>query len=455
MSRAVVARVVGGGGAARAVVRALAVAGAAEVVVVNRSAEAAAVAAELAPGRGRVGAGRRPAGVRHRRQRHAPRDGRAARRRAARAAGLLHPGQIVVDLVYNPLETPVAGGGAGARHRGPQRAQHARVPGGAGVWPLDRRGGAGRRHAPSGARGGVTGKFPGGSLNFVGEMPTKDSSQDRSPEAKTVALQGTLDTFALPDVLRLLATTRKTGRLRVNGDRGSGSLWVEEGQLAASELIVPGATDDSLINTLFHLLRFKRGSFIFESGAMAPAGMVPNEIEPMLDEAETMLVEWRSIEAVVPSVDAWLTLRPELAGSMVKIDNERWRIIAAIGGGRSVGGVGEALGLDELPALRGVKEIVELGLVSVGTRAPSDSRNRSRRRRLDEALASPVAEALPPIGEPVEIRSQWDVPREIERAVHRSTGLPGLGRTDHRVGRARRPDTPISRTTWPDRARPR
>ena len=149
-----------------------------------------------------------------------------------------------------------------------------------------------------------------------------------------MALQGTLDTFALPDVLRLLATTRKTGRLRVNGDRGSSSLWVEEGQLAASELIVPGATDDSLINTLFHLLRFKRGSFIFETGAMAPAGVIPSEIEPMLDEAETMLIEWRSIEAVVPSVDAWLTLRPELAGSMVKIDNERWRIIAAIGGGR-------------------------------------------------------------------------------------------------------------------------
>jgi hypothetical protein len=49
---------------------------------------------------------------------------------------------------------------------------------------------------------------------------------------------------------------------------------------------------------------------------------------------------------------------------MVKIDNERWRIIAAIGGGRSVGGVGEALGLDEVAALRGVKEIVELGLVA-------------------------------------------------------------------------------------------
>jgi hypothetical protein len=231
-----------------------------------------------------------------------------------------------------------------------------------------------------------------------------------------------LDTFALPDVLRLLATTRKTGRLRVNGDRGSGSLWVEEGQLAASELIVPGATDDSLINTLFHLLRFKRGSFTFDAGAMAPAGATPNEIEPLLDEAETMLVEWRSIEAVVPSVDAWLTLKPELSGSMVKIDNERWRLIAAIGGGRTVGGVGEALGLDELPTLRGVKEIVELGLVAVGERAPVDASPGSSLAPIaDDAATSTSSSgmiAVTPVGDP-DSRSQWDMPRE-------SNGQAGL-----------------------------
>ena len=235
-------------------------------------------------------------------------------------------------------------------------------------------------------------------------------SQDRMLEVEAVALQGTLDTFALPDVLRLLATTRKTGRLRVNGDRGSGSLWVEEGQLAASELIVPGATDDSLINTLFHLLRFKRGSFTFDAGAMSPAGASANEIEPLLDEAETMLVEWRSIEAVVPSVDVWLTLKPELSGSMVKIDNDRWRIIAAIGGGRTVGGVGEALGLDELPTLRGVKEIVELGLVAVGDRAPLGSA--ADRGSAVDGPDTQVDDTTPPIGELVETNSSWDAPRE-------------------------------------------
>jgi shikimate dehydrogenase len=107
--------VVGGGGAARAVVRALAGAGATEVIVVNRSAAAAAVAADLAGSNGRVGVvddlshcdivvNATPLGM--------------AGPVAASVpvpVHLLQPGQILVDLVYNPLETPWL---AAARARG-------------------------------------------------------------------------------------------------------------------------------------------------------------------------------------------------------------------------------------------------------------------------------------------------------------------------------------------------
>jgi shikimate dehydrogenase len=100
--------VVGAGGAARAVVRSFAGAGAADVLVLNRTAARAAAAAELAGPAGRVGlpmdvlsadlvvnatsvgmAGTRMAG-------HVPLD-----------PALLGPGHVVVDLVYEPAETPL------------------------------------------------------------------------------------------------------------------------------------------------------------------------------------------------------------------------------------------------------------------------------------------------------------------------------------------------------------
>ncbi|MGH2685947.1 MAG: DUF4388 domain-containing protein, partial [Actinomycetota bacterium] len=49
-----------------------------------------------------------------------------------------------------------------------------------------------------------------------------------------MALQGTLDTFALPDVLRLLASTAKSGCLRVRGSRGEGEIWFESGAVVAA-----------------------------------------------------------------------------------------------------------------------------------------------------------------------------------------------------------------------------
>jgi shikimate dehydrogenase len=100
--------VVGAGGAARAVIAALADAGAAQVVVVNRTADRAAAAAALAGPAGRTGAvedvagcdlvvNATPAGMGD--VADGPSDWPVDPDR-------LEPGQLVVDLVYHPPETP-------------------------------------------------------------------------------------------------------------------------------------------------------------------------------------------------------------------------------------------------------------------------------------------------------------------------------------------------------------
>lgn len=178
-----------------------------------------------------------------------------------------------------------------------------------------------------------------------------------------MALSGTLDTFALPDVLRLLSTTSKTGRLRVTGDRGSGSVWVDDGDVVAAELASAMSQDPSSAEVVFGLLRFAAGSFTFEADATAPNAAAGSAMEPILGAAENMLVEWRAIEEVIPSLDIWVGLKPELDGPDVMVDSARWRGIAAIGSGAQVGAVAEALALNEIDSCRLVKELLELKLV--------------------------------------------------------------------------------------------
>jgi hypothetical protein len=181
-----------------------------------------------------------------------------------------------------------------------------------------------------------------------------------------VALQGTLDTFALPDVLRLLASTKKTGRLVIAGNRGTGSVWVDAGSVVGSE--ATGTIPDAgAVDVLFELLRYAEGSFTFEAGTTIAEPAPSRAVEPLLVDAERQLTEWHQIEAVVPSMDAWVSLVEEIDGEEILIPAERWKTIAVVGSGRSVSGVGHTLELGELDVCRQVKDLVELGLVKVST----------------------------------------------------------------------------------------
>lgn len=105
--------VAGAGGAARAVVLALAEAGAAEVVVVGRTPARVAAAAALAGAAGRPGVPEAAAGADL--VVNATPLGMGGDPGTAVDAALLGPGQLVVDLVYHPLVTPLV---AAARERG-------------------------------------------------------------------------------------------------------------------------------------------------------------------------------------------------------------------------------------------------------------------------------------------------------------------------------------------------
>lgn len=110
--------VLGAGGAARSVVRALGRAGALDVAVVNRSADRAAVAAELAGPNGRVGAIEDVAAAAL--VINATSVGMGAAGPAGPSPvpdGHLRAGQVVVDLVYTPLETPLLAQAAAAGAR--------------------------------------------------------------------------------------------------------------------------------------------------------------------------------------------------------------------------------------------------------------------------------------------------------------------------------------------------
>jgi hypothetical protein len=180
-----------------------------------------------------------------------------------------------------------------------------------------------------------------------------------------LALQGTLDTFALPDVLRLLAATAKTGCLQIEGDRGRGVVWVDEGRIVAAS--ADRAADAPLDEVLFELLRYGTGSFRFavDDGAAGVEGD-GDDIEAALLRAMALLDEWHALEPVVPSMSHGVALVGELPRDHVTIDAATWRVLATVAAGRTVGDLAHDLGVGELEVSRVIFGMVQLGVVSVG-----------------------------------------------------------------------------------------
>jgi len=239
---------------------------------------------------------------------------------------------------------------------------------------------------------------------------------DPPEETLAMALQGNIDSFSIVDVLRLLASSSKSGRLVVDGDRGSGSLWLVAGELSAATTTRLGAEPVAALpgEVLFDLLRFAEGSFVFEADVDGPLTSLPSAtVEDAIAEAQSALDEWAGVVAVVPSLRARVGLALDLAGDSVVLDRRAWSGIVALaaagersGGGTTAGEMAELAGLSELPALRLVRDLVGLGVAEVGPEVDATA-------RFEPAFEHQPFEPAPldpfdaPFGAPVEPAPAW------------------------------------------------
>ena len=177
-----------------------------------------------------------------------------------------------------------------------------------------------------------------------------------------MSLQGTLETFALPDVLVLLSSTKKDGELRVTGGRTDGKVWLDKGQIVHARI---GAAVAEPVDAIFELLRLQEGTFNFENDSVAPKKDGPQAIDGVLADAQIRLGEWNEIAKVVPHLDAVVDMASDAPADEVIVTRDQWSMLRRVAGGRSVNDLMVALGLSEYDTCKTVKELVDSKLASI------------------------------------------------------------------------------------------
>lgn len=176
-----------------------------------------------------------------------------------------------------------------------------------------------------------------------------------------MALHGSLDSFTIPEVLRLLAGTKKSGYLALTGDRGNGGTWLDDGHLIGGR--ADTAQDEAeLVDILFELLRFEVGEFSFEEDRDCTTPSEPVDVDALVGAAETMLAEFRRLEKVVPSFDHSVDLVETLPSEKVEINDGLWQSVVAAGKVGTVRKIGALLDLGDLELLRAMRDVVEADL---------------------------------------------------------------------------------------------
>lgn len=176
-----------------------------------------------------------------------------------------------------------------------------------------------------------------------------------------MSLQGSFQTIALTDVMALLASSNKSGELRVVGGHVEGRLWIHDGRLVESKV---GKAHEH-VDAMFELMRLSEGNFVFKDGVEAPAPEEATPIESVVHDAEERLREWRDIEQVVPSLEHRVRLIPDLPTAEVTLTAQEWRLVMAIALAATVHGVLEELALGQFEGCRGIRRLVDAGLVLV------------------------------------------------------------------------------------------
>lgn len=188
-------------------------------------------------------------------------------------------------------------------------------------------------------------------------------------------LQGSFDTFDFAEVLGVLSEKHQTGRLRLHSGPASVDLYLTSGRLVHAESVDHGspprvaASRARLEEACFEVLRWDHGSFEFQPGVAPQSSRGLNAaVDSVMEGARQRLEVWERVESIIPSMDVQPRLARELRAKEVVVDQQAWRVLAAIDGRRSVQALSRVLSISAFELCQLLSRMVNDGLVEVNHR---------------------------------------------------------------------------------------
>ena len=180
-------------------------------------------------------------------------------------------------------------------------------------------------------------------------------------------LNGSLESFALPEVLRFIAGSGITGRVEIEREEVSGELSLDQGTFVAARLSddEAPANEDEALDVAVLLFDGTGGSFKVEVEDWA-GGPLRLDADGLSTAVEHRREQWAEVVASLGSLEDPLMVIPSLPDGTeeVTITAGQWRLLSLVDGRRSAQDIGAEAAMSTYAAAVGLAELAARGLIA-------------------------------------------------------------------------------------------
>ncbi|MGZ4120646.1 MAG: DUF4388 domain-containing protein [Actinomycetota bacterium] len=207
-------------------------------------------------------------------------------------------------------------------------------------------------------------------------------------------LNGNLDSFALPDVLRFVASGGVTGRIEIAREEVEGELALDQGNYVGARLNEDEApsTVDEALDVAVLLFDGTGGTFnvVEEEWVGGPLSL---SAEELVKAVERRRKEWAAVVDVLGSLEEPLIIASDLPKGVdqITIRADQWRLLSFVDGRRSVQEIAHDAASSVYATAVALAEMANAGMIARGEAAswaepPSTAKAAAEEEDAAEAL---------------------------------------------------------------------
>lgn len=205
-----------------------------------------------------------------------------------------------------------------------------------------------------------------------------------------MSFQGELKDLPLPDVVQLIDSSAKTGKLSLNNDNLKGAIFFEKGKIVHATL--GDLSGEEAVHTM---AVWTDGRFLFETNTKSDKKTINRSNTNLMMEGARRLDEWKVLQKKIPSTDYIPEFIPQNKNQapQISLSTREWVLLSKVNGVRDIKMIAKQSNLSVFETCKILYGLISSGLLTLKEKpsVEDDTPEPSKEEKKDEFIIESVS----------------------------------------------------------------